>query len=106
MRALAVSSPERSQRLPDVPTIAEVAVPGYEAFEWNRMLLPAGTPEPIVTKLQKALVEVLQEDAVAKRSSDLGVEPIGSTSEKFEASLKRKAAKWSEVIQKGKIKID
>jgi len=106
VRALAVSSPERSKRLPDVPTIAETAIPGYEAFEWNGMLLPAGTPEPIVTKLQKALVEVLQEDAVAKRFSDLGVEPIGSTPEEFASFLKKEDAKWSEVIRKGNIKID
>jgi tripartite-type tricarboxylate transporter receptor subunit TctC len=106
LRALAVSSPERSKRLPDVPTVAESVVPGYEAFEWNGLLLPAGTPEPIAAKLHKALVEVLKEDEVKQRFADVGVQAVGSTPSEFAVFLKKEDAKWAEVIRKGSIKLD
>ena len=106
LRALAVSSPARSKRLPDVPTVAETAVPGYEAYEWNGMLLPAGTPEPVVAKLHTALVEVLKEDDVKQRFDDLGAQAVGSTPGEFGAFLKKEDSKWSEVVRKGNIKID
>jgi tripartite-type tricarboxylate transporter receptor subunit TctC len=106
LRALAVSSPERSRRLPDVPTVAESVVPGYEAFEWNGLLLPAGTPEPVAAKLHKALVEVLKEDEVKQRFTDVGVQAVGSTPAEFAAFLKKEDAKWAEVIRKGSIKLD
>ncbi|SEB15919.1 tripartite tricarboxylate transporter substrate binding protein [Variovorax sp. YR216] len=106
LRALAVSSPKRSPRLPDVPTVAETVIPGYEAFEWNGMLLPARTPKEITDKLQRAVVEVLKEDEVQKRLSDLGAQPVGSTPEEFAAFLKKEDAKWGEVIRKGDIKLD
>ena len=105
-RALAVSSPERSRRLPDVPTVAESVAPGYEAFEWNGLLLPAGTPEPVAAKLHKALVEVLKEDEVKQRFTDVGVQAVGSTPAEFAAFLKKEDAKWAEVIRKGNIKLD
>lgn len=106
LRALAVSSPERSRRLPDVPTVAESVAPGYEAFEWNGLLLPAGTPEPVAAKLHKALVEVLKEDEVKQRFTDVGVQAVGSTPAEFAAFLKKEDAKWAEVIRKGNIKLD
>ncbi|MEJ8810581.1 tripartite tricarboxylate transporter substrate binding protein [Variovorax ureilyticus] len=106
LRALAVSSPKRSPRLPDVPTVAETVIPGYEAFEWNGMLLPARTPKEITEKLQRALVEVLKEDEVQKRLSDLGAQPVGSTPEEFATFLRREDAKWGEVVRKGDIKLD
>jgi tripartite-type tricarboxylate transporter receptor subunit TctC len=106
LRALAISSPERSRRLPDVPTVAESVVPGYEAFEWNGLLLPAGTPESVAAKLHKALVDVLKEDEVKQRFTDVGVQAVGSTPAEFTAFLKKEDAKWAEVIRKGNIKLD
>jgi tripartite-type tricarboxylate transporter receptor subunit TctC len=106
LRALAVSSPERSKRLPDVPTVAETAIPGYEAYEWNGMLLPAGTPEPIAAKLHTVLVDVLKEDEVKQRFNDLGAQAVGSTPAEFSAFLKKEDSKWSEVIRRGNIKLD
>src|SRR3989338_5615424 len=70
LRALAVSAPERSKRLPDVPTVAEAAIPGYEAYEWNGVFLPAGVPADVATKLQQALQEVLKEDELKQRLAD------------------------------------
>ena len=106
LRALAATSPERSRRLPDVPTIAETVIPGYEAFEWNGILLPAGTPAPIADKLQRAIVEVLKEDEVKQRFAEFGVQPVGSTPAEFAGFLKKEDAKWAEVIRKGNIKLD
>ncbi|GKS95836.1 tripartite tricarboxylate transporter substrate binding protein [Acidovorax sp. SUPP2825] len=106
LRALAVSAPERSKRLPDVPTVAETVIPGYEAYEWNGVFLPAGTPEPVAAKLQQALVEVLKEDEVKQRLADLGAQAIGSTPAEFVTFLKKEDAKWGEVVRKGDIKLD
>lgn len=106
LRALAVSSPQRSPRLPDVPTVAETVVPGYEAFEWNGMLLPARTPKDVADKLQKAVVDVLKEDEVQQRLKDLGAQPVGSTPTEFAAFLKKEDAKWGDVVKQGDIKLD
>lgn len=106
LRALAATSPERSRRLPDVPTIAETVIPGYEAYEWNGILLPAGTPAPIADKLHQAIVEVLKEDEVKQRFADFGVQPVGSTPAEFAGFLKKEDAKWADVIRKGNIKLD
>ncbi|RTD94490.1 tripartite tricarboxylate transporter substrate binding protein [Variovorax atrisoli] len=106
LRALAVSSPQRSPRLPEVPTIAETVAPGYEAYEWNGVFLPAGTPAPIAEKLHKAMVEALKEEEVKKRFVDVGVQPVGSTPAEFADFLKKEDAKWADVIRKGNIKLD
>lgn len=106
VRALAISSPQRSPRLPDVPTLAETVIPGYEAFEWNGIFVPARTPEAISAKLLKTFVHVLQEDEVKKRFAASGAQPIGSTSAEFADYLKKEDAKWGEVVRKGNIKLD
>lgn len=106
LRALAISSPERAKRLPNVPTVAETVIPGYEVYEWNGMFLPAGTPAAIAGKLQQTLVEVLKEDAVRQRLEDLGAKAVGSTPAEFATFLGKENAKWGEVVRKGDIKLD
>ncbi|OZI63057.1 tripartite tricarboxylate transporter substrate binding protein [Bordetella genomosp. 11] len=106
LRALAISSPQRSPRLPNVPTVAETVIPGYEVYEWNGVFLPAGVPDAIANKLRDALVQTLAEDDVKKRFSDLGVQPVGSTPAEFADYLKKEDAKWAEVIRKGNIHLD
>ena len=106
LRALAVSSPERSKRLPGVPTVAETVLPGYEAYEWHGLLLPAGVPATTVDALHKALVEVMAEAEVKQRFVDMGTQPVGSTPAEFGAFLKKEDAKWAEVVHKGGIKLD
>ncbi len=106
LRALAVAAPQRSARLPDVPTVSETVIPGYEAYEWNGIFLPTGTPEPVAARLHQALSEVLQEAEVRQRLSDLGAQPMASTPAEFAAFLQKEDAKWGEVVRKGPIVLD
>ena len=106
LRALAISSPRRSTLLPDVPTVAETVLPGYEAYEWNGLLLPAGTPEPVVRRLHQAVVESLQDGELRQRLADMGAQPVGGTPAEFADFLKKEAAKWEGVIRKGGIQVD
>ena len=106
LRALAISSPERSPRLPKVPTVSEAAIAGYEVYEWNGMFVPAKTPNDIVAKLQKAVADSLQDEEVRKRFDDVGAKPVGSTPAQFADYLKKEDAKWGEVVRKGNIKLD
>jgi tripartite-type tricarboxylate transporter receptor subunit TctC len=106
LRALAISSPKRAARLPDVPTLAETVIPDFEVYEWNGVFLPAGTPEAVVARLQAALVESLKEDDVRQRFTDLGAQVVGSTPAQFADYLKKEDSKWAEVVRKGNIKAD
>ncbi len=106
LRALAVAAPQRSARLPDVPTVSETVIPGYEAYEWNGIFLPTGTPEPVAARLHQALSEVLQEAEVRQRLSDLGAQPMGTTPAEFAVFLQKEDAKWGEVVRKGAIVLD
>ena len=106
LRALAISSPKRSPRLPNVPTVAESVIPGFEVYEWNGVFVPAGTPPDVATRLQKAVAESLQEEDVKKRFNDVGAQPVGSTPAQFADYLKKEDAKWGEVVRKGNVKLD
>lgn len=106
LRGLAISSPKRSPRLPNVPTVAETVVPGYEVYEWNGVFVPANTPADISAKLQKAVAESLQDEEVKKRFTDVGAQPVGSTAAQFADYLKQEDVKWGEVVRKGNIKLD
>ncbi len=106
LRALAVSSPERSDLLADVPTVSESVIPGYEAYEWNGMFVPAGTPVEVVSTLHKAIVEVLNGDDLQKRLTDLGAKPVASTPAEFQTFLDAESQKWADVIKAGNIKLD
>jgi tripartite-type tricarboxylate transporter receptor subunit TctC len=106
LRALAISSPKRSPLLPSVPSIAESVLPGYEAFEWAGLLLPAGTPEPIVNQLHKAVVDSLQDEAMKKYFADMGAISIGNTPAEFAAFLQKESTKWAEAVRKGDIKLE
>lgn len=103
VRVLAVSSAKRSAVLPNVPTIAESGVPGYEATNWFGMLAPAGVPKNIVTKLNKEVVEILGAPDVAKVIAAQGAEAEANTPEAFAAYLKSEIAKWTKVIRDAKV---
>ncbi|HKA45901.1 MAG TPA: tripartite tricarboxylate transporter substrate binding protein [Burkholderiales bacterium] len=99
LRALGVSRAQRSSALPDVPTVAEAGVKGFEAIEWNGVMLPAGTPAPIIKRVSQALVKALALPAVHERIVAVGAEPVGSSPEQFGAFLKSEFASWAKVIK-------
>ena len=104
VRALAVTSARRSPAVPDVPTVSESGVPGYEAIAWQGLLAPAGTPKTVVARLNAEFVRVLKQSDVAAKLTDQGYETVASTPEWFTAYLKSEIAKWSKVIRAAGIK--
>jgi tripartite-type tricarboxylate transporter receptor subunit TctC len=99
LRALGVTSAKRASGAPDIPTIAEAGLPGYEAVQWFGVLAPAGTPREIVTRLHGEIVRVLQVADVRQRLLQDGAEPVGSTPEEFGAFIRAETAKWAKVAR-------
>jgi tripartite-type tricarboxylate transporter receptor subunit TctC len=99
LRALAVAGDRRTKALPDVPTIAEAGFPGYEANSWNGIVAPAGTPRPIIDKLNAAMTKVLQMPEVRDTLVADGAEPVYNTPEQFGAYIRACHAKWAKVIK-------
>jgi tripartite-type tricarboxylate transporter receptor subunit TctC len=96
---IAVTSLKRSQALPDVPTIAESGVPGYEASTWYGLLAPAGTPKDIVATLSAAAVRALTSPDLKERFKTLGAEPVGNTPEQFRKLIETEHRTWTKVIR-------
>jgi tripartite-type tricarboxylate transporter receptor subunit TctC len=105
LRPLAVTTLTRSATEPDLPTVAESGLPGFEAVTWHGLVAPAGTPGPIVARLNAATLSALRNADVAKQLGNLGVEVAGGTPEAFAAYIKADAAKWGEVIRAAHIHI-
>jgi len=104
LRPLAMSSSARSRFMPDLPTIAESGVPGYEAIQWFGLLAPAGTPAAIVDRLQAETAKILETPAMKARLAIEGAEPIGNSPAEFSALIKAEMAKWSQVAKAAGIK--
>ena len=102
-RALASSGPVRSESTPDIASVQESGVAGYDVVSWNALFAPAGTPPDIVNKLNGALQEVLADADVKKRLSELGIEAKASTPQEIAARLKTDIDKWQKVIEKAGI---
>jgi tripartite-type tricarboxylate transporter receptor subunit TctC len=103
LRALAVTGAHRSPSAPDIPTVAEAALPGFEAETWWGIVAPAGTPHAILAKLNAAALKALADDDTKKRFADLGMTNGGSSPEELDAYIKSEIAKWSKVIRDGNI---
>jgi tripartite-type tricarboxylate transporter receptor subunit TctC len=106
VRPLAVTGARRSPGFPDLPTIAEAGVPGYEAGTWSGIIGPAGMPRPVVDKLNAAINQVISSPAFKDRFALIGDEPAGGTPEEFAALIRRDSAKWADVIRRSGAKID
>jgi tripartite-type tricarboxylate transporter receptor subunit TctC len=102
-RALASSGPKRSPELPDVPTVSEAGVPNFDVTSWNALYAAAGTPQPIIDKLNGALREVLADPDLKKRALDLGIETKGSTPDEMDARMRSDTDKWTKVIESAHI---
>jgi tripartite-type tricarboxylate transporter receptor subunit TctC len=106
IRALGVTGAKRSVLMPEIPTINEAGVPGYEFDAWYGMFAPAKTPRAITAKINTAVNHVLQQPDIRQRFAGIGVEPLGGTEEKFAKFFLAEVARWDKVIQEAGIKAD
>jgi tripartite-type tricarboxylate transporter receptor subunit TctC len=104
LRALGTGGAKRNPVLPDVPTIAEAGVPGYEAVNWWGVVAPAGTPAPVVARLHAAIGEVQASADVQKQFSSEGAEIVQMSSAEFAAFIEKEMKKWERVVKQGGIK--
>jgi len=106
LRALGLTTAKRSKSLPNVPTLAEAGLPGYEVSPWFAVFMPAATPKDIVAKVNSALLEAMKDPDVVKRFETIGAEPVGSTPEEMAQHLARESERWTKLIQERGIKLD
>jgi tripartite-type tricarboxylate transporter receptor subunit TctC len=103
---LAISSRDRHPLLPDVATVAEQGLPGYEVIPWFGLVVPAGTPRDIIAKLNAEIVRTLNDETQKKRLTDQGLVVVASAPEAFERHIKDEHAKWTRLIRDMKISAD
>jgi tripartite-type tricarboxylate transporter receptor subunit TctC len=106
LRALAVLARERSAALPEVPTAAEAGLPDFDVTTWYGVLAPAGTPRPIVMRLNADLVRIMHSPDLKERLATMATEPRTSTPEEFAAYIKQEMARWAEIVRKAGIKAE
>lgn len=106
IRLLAVTTAQRSKLLPDVPTVAESGLPGYEAMPWLGLVAPAGTPNAVVNKVHAELMEVLKDAAVQEKFRSLGLDIIGNKPAEFSDFIKKDIVKWAKVVKDSGAKAD
>ena len=106
LRALAVTTAKRSPAAPDVPTIAEAGVIGYEIGSWQGVFAPAGTPPAIVKRLNTEIVKIINSPEVQEKLLALGAEPVGNSTEEFTVFVKTEVVKWGDVVKKSGARVD
>ena len=106
IRALAVTGPARSPIFPELPTIAEAALPGFEAVLHYGIVAPAGTPKPIIDKLNAALRQAVMSDDFKQKLAADGTEPLVSTPEEYAADIDKEETKWSAIVKKSGAKAE
>ena len=106
VRAWGVGGARRPAAAPEVPTVAESGIPGYEFDVWYGMLFPAGTPRAIVGKVNAEINRVLKSPTLAQRFAAVGLEPAGNTPEEFSKMIRSEIVKWRKVVQAAKIRVE
>ena len=106
VKALAVSGARRSPGFPDLPTVAEAGVPGYEAGTWTGIIAPAGLPPAVLAKLNTAVNEAIRSSLFKERFDLIGDEPAGGTPQDFSETIRKDSARWGEVVRRSGAKID
>jgi tripartite-type tricarboxylate transporter receptor subunit TctC len=101
-----VTGSQRSPVAPELPTIAEAGVPGYESTTWFGLLAPAGTPREVIGRLSAAVHEVVATEEMKQRMLGQGIEPVGNTPEQFAQLIKLELVKWAKVVQVSGAKAD
>jgi tripartite-type tricarboxylate transporter receptor subunit TctC len=105
LRMLGIASAERSRLMPEIPTIAEMGLPGYEGILWIGMMAPAGTPKAVIDRLAAANAEAVRAPDVIERLAAIGVDPVGGTTAEFAALIGRELAQWRELAKAANIKL-
>ena len=106
LRAIAMTGAKRSQAIPDIPTVAEAGVPGYETGSWYGIVAPAKTPRPVIERLSREIATATRSAEISGRLVDEAVIPVGSTEDEFDAHIRRELARWAKVIAKARISED
>jgi len=106
LRALAVIAPQRLPALPEVPTVTEAGLPGFEVTTWYGILAPAGTPRPIIARLNAELVKAMHSPEMKERLAGIGTDAVTTTPEEFAAYIQAEIAKWGDVIRKANLRAD
>jgi tripartite-type tricarboxylate transporter receptor subunit TctC len=106
LRALAIIAPQRAPALPDVPTVAEAGLANFEVTTWYGVFAPAGTPRPVISRLNSELVRIMHTPDMRERLAAMATEPRTSTPEDFAAYLQQEIAKWGDVVRKAGLKAD
>jgi tripartite-type tricarboxylate transporter receptor subunit TctC len=106
LRAIAVTTLTRTSQLPDVPTIAETEIPGFDASSWFGLLAPAGTPPAVIKRIDEALIKVMETTDLKKKIIERGGEPVAETPEKFGAFIQAETSKWAKVVKESGATVD
>ena len=106
LRALGMTSAKRFPQSPEVPTIAEAGIPGYQVDSWNGLLAPAGTPPEIVNRMAAAVQQGLKDPSTKKRMEEMGTEPVGDTPVEFRAFMQAEVKKWGDFVKQSGIKVE
>jgi tripartite-type tricarboxylate transporter receptor subunit TctC len=106
LRGLAVTTAERAASMPDLPTIAESGLPGYETYTWNALFAPAGTPPEVIQKLNGVAVEAVSDPAVKAKLAEFGATVVGSSPEELVQHVQAELAKWAPVVKASGARID
>jgi tripartite-type tricarboxylate transporter receptor subunit TctC len=99
VRLLATTSPQRLESLPDLPTMSEAGVPGYEVVIWFGVVAPAGTPKPIIERLAKEVAGTVKQPSFKQRFAGTGIEPVSNTPEAFAELIRKDTVKWTQVLR-------
>jgi tripartite-type tricarboxylate transporter receptor subunit TctC len=106
VRAVAVTGLKRYSVMPEVPTVAESGLPGFEALAWNGVLVPAGTPRPVIERLNREMNAALKASDVREKLHNAGLDPVGGTPEEFGRLIRSESEKWKPVIERTGAKVD
>lgn len=106
LRALAVTTKERSAAFPDIPTVAESGIPGYETYSWNALFAPAGTPADVIKVLNDAAVKTMQDPAIVERMKEFSATVVGSSPEELGAHVQSEIEKWTPIVKDANIEIE
>ena len=106
MRPIAVTGAKRSSSLPDIPTVSESGIPGFEAVSWGGVMGPAGLPADIVKRLNAEIIRILKLPDIAERLSSMGADIVGSSPEEFDKYLRAEISKWGKVSRENNIRLD